>query len=96
VSRRAVRLAMTGGRRALLAALQHMTARELARRVGCSPAALSLWRSGQRTPDHASRTALELVLPGCAARSWDEAASNVTPVNADPGNLEERAAETAA
>jgi hypothetical protein len=91
VSRRVVRPPMTRARRALLAALQHMTARELARRVACSPSVVSLWASGRRTPGYAHRTALELELPGCAAPSWDEACDlpNVTPVNAEPGTTED-------
>lgn len=50
-----------------------LTRRELSSKIGCSQGAVSMWRSGQRTPDVGNRKLMHGAL-GIAPTSWDEAA----------------------
>ena len=58
------------GRRYLLAALQRVSAREVALRTHCSRSAVHKWSAGERAPSPPARAALELHLR-IPADAWE-------------------------
>lgn len=67
----------TEGHRQLLALTA--SGSEIGRRVGVSKQAVSLWRGGQRVPDHDARAALAREF-GIPSRAWDERAAEASPM----------------
>lgn len=65
-------MALTAGRRALLAVLQRTSARNVAARCGVTPQAVSQWASGRSRPTGPRLTAL-WVNYGISPESWNEA-----------------------